>query len=163
MTWCFALGPYLWLPMSAKVGSPREPRGSCQPSLVIRGLADTRQNNRTGRPDEFRSPRTWRHAHMAEKFAEIKQIPPGRFVKPCNILRCRSVSEEASRGREVSAWRASPRPTPSAHSLFYQPLSCGKGCEIWRESEEGSQQGDLNALPSVVTRGYMYTLHCINK
>lgn len=84
---------------------------------------------------------------MSEKFAEIKQVPPGRFVKPCNILCCRSVSEEASLGREVSAWWASPRPTPSAHSLFYQPLSCGEGCENWRESEEGSQRGDLNALP----------------
>lgn len=42
---------------------------------------------------------------------------------------------------------ASPRPTPSAHSLFYQPLSCGEGCEIWRESADGGRRGDLNALP----------------
>lgn len=37
---------------------------------------------------------------------------------------------------ELTSCQAATRPLPSTHCLFYQSLWCGRGCEIWRESEE---------------------------
>lgn len=85
---------------------------------------------------------------MSEKFAEIKQIPAGRFVKPCNILRRRSVSEEASPGREVSAWRAFRLGQRQAHTAsFISPSHVVKDVKSGERVRKVVSERDLNALP----------------
>lgn len=149
MTWCFALGPYLWLPMSAKVGSPREPRGSCRPSPVIRGLADTRQNTRNGPAGRMNSDRHGRGGMRTclRSLLKSNRFLPGGLLSRATFSAAAPFLKKRAEAGKCRRGGASPRPTPSAHSLFYQPLSCGEGCEIWRESEDGGQRGDLNALP----------------
>lgn len=136
-----------WLPWGTP-GSYRRGR----PSLVLQGLADTQQNTYTVRTGWI--PITMDVAACAHGWEVCRnQTDSSREVclamwHSLLPLRFRSgLSGPGSASREVSAaWQSSSRPEPSAHSLFYQSLSCGKGCEIWRESEEGSQWRDLNAL-----------------
>lgn len=75
---------------------------------------------------------------MAEKFAEIKQIPSrdGLLSRATFSAAAPFPKQPGSiqAGEVSAAWRSSSRPAPQ----LTQPLSsCGKGCEIWRESEEG--------------------------
>lgn len=47
---------------------------------------------------------------------------------------------------ELTSYQAEARPLPGTHCLFYSCLWCGKGCEIWRESEEEVWCVDLNTF-----------------
>lgn len=84
----------------------------------------------------------WQRTHMAAKYAEIKYISSKKFFQLCNIHSCYTVWEEAGWyiwsviSKELTSSQATSRPLPGTHCLFYQSLRCGRGCEIWRESEE---------------------------
>lgn len=84
----------------------------------------------------------WQHAHMAEKYAEIKYIPSWRGLFRCTTFTVVTLFHKkgsdtwSATSEELTSCQATSRPLPGTHCLFYQSLWCGKGCEIWRESEE---------------------------
>lgn len=145
MTWRCALGPYLWLPMSAKACSPGEPHGCyppSQPPVLISGLGYTQGN---AHPIHCRSSDHQNVAvctHGWEVCRNQIHVIKEKFFQLCNIHSCYSVSEEAGWyiwsviSKELTSSQATSRPLPGTHCLFYQSLWCGRGCEIWRGSEE---------------------------
>lgn len=142
MTWCFALGPYLWLPMSAKVGSLGEPHGSYR-----RGRHFTSHPGPGTHMAEYAHHPAWmnsdHHGRGSMRTWLRNLLKSNRFLPRGLLSRVTFSAATPFPKQQVGAGKCRQRGSPhqvepSTHSLFYQSLLCGKGCEIWRESEEGS-------------------------
>lgn len=84
---------------------------------------------------------------MAEKFAEIKQIPPERFVKLCDILCCHSVSEAASRAGKCRQRGSLDLGRCKAHTAsFIGPSHVVNDVKSGDRVPKAVSKGNVNAL-----------------
>lgn len=147
MTWCFALGPYLWLPMSAKVGSPGEPRGSHRPSPVIPGPAwqtHGRIPPPAGRMNSDRhgrgGMRTWPRSLL-----KSNRSLPGGLSSRATFSAFRRSEPRPGKCRRRGRLRRGQRRAHTAS--FISPSYVVKDVKSGEGVRKAARQADLNALP----------------